>query len=352
METRVLVVGEPAEADPAIEEAAELLRRGLPVAFPTETVYGLGADCTRADAVARIYEAKNRPHDNPVIVHVAEVAQLDAFCLDLDERVALLAEAFWPGPLTLVLKARPPLHQTVGRGLDTVGIRVPNHPVAVALIAKSGLGIAAPSANISGKPSPTKAKHVFNDLNGRIPLILDGGPCSVGIESTVLDVSGPRPAILRPGWVTGRQLDKVLGVRVQRHGEVGQEKRSPGTRYRHYSPDAPLLLLGPDLSDDDFRMLQSCFLASQGAKLGYIGRRDDAVDSRTLYMRYAADELNRFTKDLYLNLRAMDEEGVTHIIADGFEEEGHGRSLMDRLRRASTSVLLRRNDVIAICNCM
>ncbi len=348
-ETRLRTVAQPSLDDPAIAEAAALLQAGATVAFPTETVYGLGADCTKADAVARIYTAKNRPHDNPVIVHVAEREQIDAFCEAYDERVALLAEAFWPGPLTLILKAKPYLHDTVCRGLDTVGIRVPAHPVAFALLKKSGLGLAAPSANISGKPSPTKAKHVWNDLQGRIPLILDGGPCRVGIESTVLDLSQPRAAVLRPGWITGRQLDEVLGAPVTREGDVAAAHRSPGTRYRHYSPDAPLYVLQPQVGDDAFVELQALILQQPAARLGYIGMRREVVTDQATALFYGCEEIDRFIHDLYMNLRQMDEEGVTHIIVDGCGEEGHGRSLMDRLRRAATVVLVSDRDTHAFC---
>ncbi|CAM2007935.1 L-threonylcarbamoyladenylate synthase [Acanthopleuribacter pedis] len=348
-ETRLHVIDQPSVDHPAIAEAAALLQAGSVVAFPTETVYGLGADCTSAAAVARIYVAKNRPNDNPVIVHVAERDQLSNFCIDTDERVSILAKAFWPGPLTLILKAKPHLRDTVCRGLDTVGIRVPAHPTAFALLKKSGLGLAAPSANISGKPSPTKAKHVWNDLNGRIPMILDGGPCRVGIESTVLDLSQPQAAVLRPGWITGAQLDEVLGSPVTREADLKQAHRSPGTRYRHYSPDAALFVLAPDVGDAAFNTLQHLILKQKGTKLGYIGTRRHLVTDAPSTHFYGDDGVDSLIHDLYMNLRQMDEEGVSHILIDGCGEVGHGRSLMDRLRRAATVVLVSDQDVTAFC---
>jgi len=187
-QTRCCIVGADPDADPAIADAAKILKSSQLVAFPTETVYGLGGDACSHDAINRIFEAKKRPADNPLIVHIADVSLVTRFCAKIPADLETLAQAFWPGPLTLVVPARPELADTVCRGLETVALRVPNHPVALALLRLADMGVAAPSANISGRPSPTRAEHVMADMNGRIPLILDGGPCTQGIESTVLDL--------------------------------------------------------------------------------------------------------------------------------------------------------------------
>ena len=231
----------------SIAAAASLLRQGQLVAFPTETVYGLGANALDAQAVLSIFAAKGRPADNPLIVHVAEIEDLEPLCQVTDLAKQLMA-AFWPGPLTLLLKKKSVVPMEVTAGLDTVAVRMPSHPVAHQLLAACRVPVAAPSANRSGKPSPTLAQHVWDDMNGRIPIILDGGSCQVGVESTVLDVTCNPPCILRPGGVTKEMLETVLpevtvAGSVLRPLEKGEKALSPGMRYQHYAPQGELTLV-------------------------------------------------------------------------------------------------------------
>ncbi len=335
-ETRLLAVGDDPEGDPAVDEAAALLQRGELVAFPTETVYGLGGNAADVAAIDKIFAAKRRPADNPLIVHVSGADHAREFCAVWDERAEALAAAFWPGPLTLTLPATALAKRTVCRGLDTVAVRAPQHPTARALIRRSGLGLAAPSANLSGKPSPTLAQHVWDDLAGRIPLILDGGPCQVGIESTVLDLSGPTPTVLRPGMATPARIKAAIGGEVAVGGGDHALKRSPGARYRHYSPDARVHLLGPAVSDEAFARLLRRLAADLGsARLGYVGHREPPADLADRLMATAAQPA-ALGGSLYAALRAMDRDGAAAIVIDGLRERGFGAPVMDRLKRAAS----------------
>lgn len=242
METKLLSASEE-----NLALGADLLKRGCLVAFPTETVYGLGANALDPQAVLSIFAAKGRPADNPLIVHVWHRKQLEGLCL-VTPLAEKLMDAFWPGPLTLLLKRTTAVPDCVTARLPTVAVRMPSHPVASALLKACDLPIAAPSANLSGKPSPTTAAHVYGDMNGRIPLVIDGGSCDVGLESTVLDISGERPCILRPGGITAEMLENVIGPvdiagSVLRPLKDGEKALSPGMRYRHYSPDGQVTLI-------------------------------------------------------------------------------------------------------------
>ena len=212
MNTRYFTITDPARESAAVEQAADILRRGGLLAIPTETVYGLGADALNEDAVLRIFLAKGRPQDNPLIVHICGMEMLHGIVSEVPERAKKLAAAFWPGPLTMVMPRGPEVSEVTCAGLDTVGVRMPSHPVVQAVIKASGVAFAAPSANLSGKPSPTNAQDVFTDMDGRLPLILDGGESAVGVESTVVAVTGEHPMILRPGYVTKEQMEAVLGL--------------------------------------------------------------------------------------------------------------------------------------------
>ena len=248
-ETLLLKVDSENPDEAKIQIAAKIIQKGGLVAFPTETVYGLGADALNSDAVLALFEAKKRPLDNPPIVHVANQSEVNRLVQEVPEKAELLMEKFWPGPLTLVFKRSSLMPNVTVAGLDTVAIRMPKHKVALALIKQSGLPIAAPSANLAGKPSPTTAKHVYDDLNGRIDVILDGGATNIGVESTVLDVTVDPPMILRPGGTSFEELLKVLGE-VKLHPfvealkELPLEKiRSPGMKHRHYAPKAEVILV-------------------------------------------------------------------------------------------------------------
>lgn len=338
---------------PGLQEAADALRKGGVVAFPTETVYGLGADARNTSAVRRIFEAKGRPSDNPLIVHLASEEALPALAEKINDIERKLMQAFWPGPLTLVLPVRPGAVSTlVTAGLDTVAVRVPAHDTALRLIALSGCPLAAPSANRSGRPSPTTAEHVREDLEGRIDGVVDGGATGVGLESTVVRVVDGVVHILRPGGVTAEQLQAAAGpyvrivlpgagTRGDDNGEDGDRPRSPGVKYTHYAPRGELLLV---TGDDPQRLVAAVRQAAEDAKRQ--GRRTGILSSAEHAGRYegAADEIlvigSRLSPEtaarrLYAVLRECDKVGLDFIAAEGFPEEGIGAALMNRMRKAA-----------------
>lgn len=338
-ETRILVPESLDPSDPAIVLAAEFIRQGELVAFPTETVYGLGGDATSPEAVELIYAAKNRPSDNPIIVHVGAPGDIELVAYVRDPRVFALLDRFWPGPLSVVLPAKPCVRGAACRGLDTVAVRMPAHPIALALIRAAGLPIAAPSANLSGRPSPTTAAHVLEDLAGRIPVILDGGACRVGIESTVLDLAGETPQILRPGEVRPEEISEVLGVRViLARGEA--LARSPGTRYRHYSPRASVVLLGEQVSVNA-RMsliLQLAANALPGVKIGLLAQ--EAVPGmvsvpKVLSRTYSG--VAGLSRCYYACLRELDAAAVDVVFVEGVAD---AEPVMERVRRSSSMQVL------------
>jgi len=306
-----------------------VLRRGGLVAFPTETVYGLGADAFNERAVRQVFEAKGRPPDNPVIVHVSEIEQFFQIGKDIPPAATALAETFWPGPLTLVVKHRAQLPDAVTAGLPTVAVRMPDHPVALALIESLGRGIIGPSANISGRPSPTTAKHVMDDLNGKIEIILDGGPTRIGVESTVLDLTSNPPAILRLGGLPHDAIRKVIGKISEPTADA--LRRSPGTRYRHYAPRAQVVLL----TMGDAKVFDDLIarLRRDGKRMGCIlhtlstSAADDLVVVRTRAEEYPSA--------LYFTLRDFDDRALDVILVESIPEVGVGEAVMDRLRRAA-----------------
>ena len=247
MKTEIEKLNLEAIDDKIIAKAAAIIRDGGLVAFPTETVYGLGADAMQASAAKKIYEAKGRPSDNPLIVHIADVSALRNLTDEVPGKAVKLAKAFWPGPLTMIVKKSAAVPYETTGGMDTVAVRMPNHPVALALIAASGTYIAAPSANTSGRPSPTTAEHVMTDLNEKIPLILDGGSVGIGIESTIIDLTEETPMILRPGYITQEMLEEVIGEVHVDPGLIAsdslQKPKAPGMKYRHYAPKAKLKII-------------------------------------------------------------------------------------------------------------
>lgn len=310
----------PATAD-AISDAAETLRTGGLVAFPTETVYGLGADATNARAVAGIFAAKGRPLFNPLIAHVADVGDASRYAI-LDHRAEALAAAFWPGALTLVLRKTPhcPIADLTTAGLDTVAIRVPSHPVAQALIRAAGVPLAAPSANRSGHVSPTTAAHVEADLADTVAIILDDGPSAVGIESTVVDLSGPTPVLLRAGGVMSEAIETVLGVPLVR--TIGDTERpsSPGQLASHYAPRATVRL--------------GATTAEPGEALLAFGPASPNHDGPSVNLSFTGDTIEA-AANLFAALRRLDAEGVSTIAAMPIPDEGLGEAINDRLRRAA-----------------
>lgn len=317
--------------DASIRRAAALLRAGELVAFPTETVYGLGADALNGAAAARIFAAKGRPADNPLIAHIAGESGLAGLIAGEPCACArALMRAFWPGPMTLIFPKSPHVPREVTAGLDTVAVRMPSHPVARALISAAQTPIAAPSANRSGRPSPTTAAHVLEDMEGRIPLILDGGPCEVGLESTVVDVTGARPRILRPGGVTLEMLEGVVGdvdvdEGVLHQLQAGSQARSPGMKYKHYAPKGEVTIVtGPRAAQE-------------------IARLYDAADGRAAILAFSQADygarrvyrLKNAPGELFAALRQLDEDGMETIYAEDVPTAGVGLAVMNRLMRAA-----------------
>ncbi len=317
-----------------IERAASLLRAGELVAFPTETVYGLGADARNPAAVAKIFAAKGRPADHPLIVHLPDATHLERWARDIPEAAWVLAKAFWPGPLTLILKRQPDVPDAVTGSQDTVGLRVPNHPLALELLQAFGAGIAAPSANRFGRISPTTADHVREDLGDAVALILDGGPCTVGIESTIIDMSGPRTIVLRPGMLSAIDIGRVLG-RVPMSADdplappAVRNTRAPGTLEAHYAPRTPLVLMPDDslpitLRNAIVQQEHVAVLATFPAPFGH----------PLIEWHVAPTDPAGFARDLYANLRMLDALGCTRIIVQ--KPVGQPwQAIHDRLKRAA-----------------
>jgi L-threonylcarbamoyladenylate synthase len=307
-----------------VRRAAEVLKRGGLIGFPTETVYGLGADASSKDAVARLYAAKRRPADHPVIVHFADATQAFAWARDVPEGARKLAAKFWPGPLTLVLKRSARAGDFVTGGQDTIGVRVPAHPVAQQLLRAFGGGIAAPSANRFGEVSPTTAAHVRADLGKDVELVLDGGPSEVGIESTIVDLSGDAPVLLRPGRITRPELENVLGVLVREKG-AGAPRHSGGLE-RHYAPRTPARLVPPHELDREIARLKD-----KVAVLAF-SRPDERVAT---WLRMPREPLG-YAQRLYAALRELDGAGCESILIEAPPESPEWAGVRDRLVRATT----------------
>ncbi|MBI3289166.1 MAG: threonylcarbamoyl-AMP synthase [Elusimicrobia bacterium] len=310
----------------AIAAAAAILRAGGLVAFPTETVYGLGARAFDARAARRIYRAKGRPSDNPLIVHVADAAMAPLVARRLTPLARRLMEAFWPGPLTLVLEksARVPLAVTAGH--RTVAIRCPRHPAARALIRALGEPIAAPSANRSGRPSPTAAGHVLRDLRGKIPLILDGGPCREGLESAIVDARGVLPVLLRPGTLAPEAIARAAGTAISAPGP--KTPPAPGTRHRHYAPSCRVILVPSSL----VRKNGLAGLADRGCGLVH---RSPWTGRRPSFLRRVTGGVSAYARALFASLRDAESAGIKTLYVETVPDRGVGRAVMDRLRRAA-----------------
>jgi L-threonylcarbamoyladenylate synthase len=333
--TRVVLVDPVAPERQVIAEAATIIGAGELVAFPTETVYGLGADGLNPSALRRIYTVKGRPSDNPLILHIASRDQLRWVTTAIPDVASVLMEAFWPGPLTLVLPRAARVPDVATGGLDTVAVRMPAHPVALALIDAAHTPLAGPSANRSGRPSPTTAQHVFDDLHGLIPLILDAGPAAIGVESTVLDVTGTPPAVLRPGGVSREAIEALIGP-LRQTAEPGLHRRSPGTRYRHYSPRATVLLIDPDQPEKLRETVAAALQRSQ--RVGCLLHRLDFGDTVPgVTVTRVAGSVSDYAQALFAVLRALDAWGVGVILVEAVPEDGIGAAVMDRLRRAASS---------------
>ncbi|MGI6084062.1 MAG: L-threonylcarbamoyladenylate synthase [Acetivibrionales bacterium] len=332
--------------DEKFSDAAKALRDGKLVAFPTETVYGLGANALNAEAVEKIYEAKGRPSDNPLIVHIAEVSTLNELVLEIPDVAASLIKTFWPGPLTMIFKKSNLVPGITTAGLDTVAVRMPDNPIAQKLIKESGVPVAAPSANLSGRPSTTIFKHVIEDLYGRVEYIIDGGPCEVGVESTVLDVTTDIPVILRPGGISLEMLEGVLGKVytdpvLEIKGDV--KPHSPGMKYRHYSPKADMILISGE-SNSVVEKINVLVKESRakGLKAGVLTSHENAhkYDADVIEEVGSKEHAEQIAAGLYDSLRSFDERKVDIIYSETFEEKGIGRAIMNRLKKASSGKII------------
>lgn len=348
MDTKVCPVD-----DTSLELAKHYLSQGQLVAFPTETVYGLGAWAMSEEGIARIYQAKGRPSDNPLIVHIAPGFPLETLVSRVPEAAEPLMKRFWPGPLTLIMPKGERISNSITGGLNTVAIRMPSHPVAMALLKKTGLPIAAPSANSSGRPSPTKASHVQEDMQGKIPLILDGGECQVGVESTVLDLTGEVPMILRPGAITKEMLEEVLPA-VAVDPAVAQGKtvaksvtpKAPGMKYRHYAPKGRLIVTDADAEQLRQLILEAQQTGAEGQRLGLLVTAQMAqalealgeVPAEVICLgnRNQPEEL---AANLFGALRAADEKKLTRMYGEALSREGIGEAVMNRFLKASSEQL-------------
>jgi L-threonylcarbamoyladenylate synthase len=354
--TRTIVVDPRDPAAETIRAAADILRAGGLVAFPTETVYGLGALALETSAVARLFDAKGRPATDPAIVHLSDADQLSVVADEIPPIAVALAARFWPGPLTLILRKSSRVPDAVTAGLGTVGVRVPAHPVALALLAAVGTPIAAPSANRFSKPSPTRAAHVVADLDGRIDLVLDAGPTDIGVESTVVDLTSDQPTVRRPGGLpieSLRELIPGVGVMYQ-SGDVSQRQLAPGQLAKHYAPRAKLTLYVGDMWSIAERLGRDVRArAAAGVRVGILAPEEDlmamaptiaavAAGGRVRTAAYGArGDTSRAAHELFDALRRLDEEGVDEILASAPVPDGLGLAIHDRLTRAAEGRVIR-----------
>lgn len=353
MKTKVITVKEgngvlSPEEENALREAGETLRRGGLVAFPTETVYGLGGDALSRESSRKIYAAKGRPSDNPLIVHICKFEDIYEIAEEVPEAAKRIAAAFWPGPLTMILRKTEKVPDETTGGLHTVAVRFPSHPVAKKLIQYAGGFVAAPSANLSGRPSPTAARHVAEDMNGRIEVIVDGGEVGIGLESTIVDLTVEPPQILRPGYVTEAMLTEVLGevdtdVTIM-ETQSGQAPRAPGMKYRHYAPKGELVIIeGEPEKVIDYINQRTAEDMAVGYRTGVIGTSETA-------RRYRADAVKclgsrcdeeSIARGLFAALREFDDEGTERIYSESFPSQGLGQAIMNRLLKAAGHRIVR-----------
>ena len=339
MNTKIIKINAANIDETAIEEAAEIIKNGGLVAFPTETVYGLGANALDADASAKIYEAKGRPSDNPLIAHIASLDTLDEIVEDVSDAAKKLIDKFWPGPMTLIFNKKALVPDSTTGGLNTLAVRFPSNEIAKALIEKSGVPIAAPSANVSGRPSPTKGEHVIEDLDGKVDMIIDGGEVGLGLESTIIDVTS-EPTILRPGFITQEMLEDVIEeVRLdQTIIEKPSEDflpKAPGMKYRHYAPKTELVIVrgsaenvAQKIKEDTRNKKAAIITVDQHVDL-YEG-----VDAKVVSWG-DIERMDEIAHQIFDALRKVDEWGVDIIYCEGFEEKDLGLAVMNRLTKAA-----------------
>lgn len=342
METKIFTIDETKELNNQVKEAGKILKNGGLVAFPTETVYGLGGDAKNKDASKAIYAAKGRPSDNPLIVHIPDVSWVDGIVSEIPEAAKKLADAFWPGPMTLIFKKNEVIPLETTGGLDTVAVRLPSHPVARALMEESGVYIAAPSANTSGRPSPTKAKHVAEDLSGKIDAIIDGGEVNIGLESTIIDVTEDIPTILRPGYISLDDVKAVVGEARMDPGIMSKDSnvrpKAPGMRYRHYAPKGNLIVVNGEKEKVCAYINKQ--VESAGAlhkKVAVLASSETASTYKNakVYVIGSLNDEEEIARNLYDVLRQFDEEEMELIFSEAFETPHIGQAIMNRLLKAA-----------------
>ncbi len=331
-----------------LKNAAELIKSGKRVVFPTETVYGLGANALDKTAVKSIFEAKGRPSDNPLIVHISALSQIEEIAKEFPEKARLLADKFMPGPITIILKKKDCIPKEVTAGLDTVGVRMPQNPVAREFLSLCGVPVAAPSANISGRPSPTDAQYVIEDMMNRVEGIIDGGDCSVGVESTVIDLTGETPTILRPGGVTAEEIAEALGEVIggREKAEAKETPKAPGMKYTHYAPNAPVRILRG--TDNEIE----AFLNKRGGKCGILTFNETNLNTDAIKISLGSkNDPSEWARRLFRALRDMDKKGAEEIYAPEISNDGLWAAVKNRLYKAAGGRIINATDkeIIFVC---
>lgn len=352
MKTEIVTINYQAIDDALIKKAGEIIKQGGLVAFPTETVYGLGGDGLNPQSSQKIYQAKGRPSDNPLIIHIADFDALAPIVSDIPEKVYTLAKEFWPGPLTMVLERSDIVPQETTGGLNTIAVRMPKDPIALEFIRAAGGYVAAPSANLSGRPSPTHAKYVIEDMEGRIDLILAAEEESqIGIESTILDMTTEPPCILRPGFITKEMLETVIGTTETDQtifsNAGNQAPKAPGMKYRHYAPKGQMVILEGEVQSVSKYINEQVHLhRSKGERVGIIATDETQSDYPSGLVKSVGkrDDERTIARRLYLILREFDDEDIEYIYSESFGKEGIGQAIMNRLQKAAGHTILQIND--------
>ncbi len=346
MNTRIIEIDENNIDISLLDEGANIIKSGGIVAFPTETVYGLGANGLDEEAVKKIYKAKGRPSDNPLILHISQIEQLNPLVDEIPDLAYRCMEKFWPGPLTMIFKKSGIIPDIITAGLDTVAIRMPDNKIASELISRARVPIAAPSANLSGKPSPTKGSHVVEDMMGKIEMIIDGGSTGVGLESTVLDLSTEIPTILRPGGITLEDLREVIPNVIQDASITNKDEipKSPGQKYRHYAPNAEMILYTGDIEKIIKKINSDAkYLIDEGKKVGIMAT-EETKDSYTvgqILVSGSREKSETIAHNLFDVLRSFDESNVDIILAEGISYDHMGMAIMNRMLKAASGKLIK-----------
>ena len=345
VKTEVLRINSKKPDDGIIERASSLIRSGEIVAFPTETVYGLGANALDPLAISKIYQIKGRSSDNPLIIHIGDLNMLSGLVSTISPREMRMIKKFWPGPITLIFKKSKSVPKITTGGLGTVAVRMPRNKIALALIKRSGLPIAAPSANLSGKPSPTNASHVKEDLNGKVKLILDGGRTEIGIESTVIDMTPRIPVILRPGGISKERIedeigevrfhDTLLGIR----SKSKKINKSPGMKYRHYSPNARVVIVEGSKTRAEEKIIELTKKLKNDGKRVSIMTTNRSLKPNANIVQFLGNNLDTIARNLFANLRKADKDHIDVIVVQGINYNNTGFAIMNRLKKAAVQII-------------